>query len=85
MSLEMISFFMMDGNAKEAITYYEKILAAEVAFIQKNGDKVDHAVLKIGESQVMISDLISEIPYQKGNQVNICITTADRKQAEQIY
>jgi PhnB protein len=85
MSLEMIPFFMMDGNAKEAITYYEKILAAEVAFIQMNGDKVDHAVLKIGESQVMISDLISEIPYQKGNQVNICITTSDRKQAEQIY
>jgi PhnB protein len=85
MSLEMIPYFMMNGKAKEAITFYEKILDAKLVFIHMDGDKVDHAVLKIGESQVMISDLIEQITFQKGNQVNICITTTDRQRAEKIY
>ncbi len=81
----MIPYFIMNGKAKEAITFYETILDAKVVFIHMNGDKVDHAVLRIGESQVMISDFIEEIPFQRGNQVNICITTTDSQQAEKIY
>jgi PhnB protein len=50
---------MLNGNAKEAIAYYEKTLDAKVVFVHMDGEKVDHAVLKIGESQVMISDSIA--------------------------
>ncbi|MCH5585414.1 VOC family protein [Shimazuella sp. AN120528] len=85
MGLEMVPFVMLNGNAREAISFYQKTLDAEVLFIQADENRVDHSVLKIGESKVMISDRIPQLPHQTGTQVNICITIPDKKRAEQIY
>jgi PhnB protein len=85
MSFEMIPFFMMNGNAKEAIAYYQQVLDAKVVFIQENKNRVEHAVLNIGDSPIMLSDTIEQIPFQQGTQVNICITIDDRQRAEKVY
>ncbi|MFD0695970.1 VOC family protein [Paenibacillus sp. GCM10027628] len=100
MSLLLNPFIMLDGSAKEAIEFYEKSLSAKVLFKQTFGegpqspkfplsadekDRIAHSVLKIGESEMMVSDLMPGQTHQIGNQVNICITVNETEQAKQIY
>jgi PhnB protein len=90
----------MNGKAKEAIDYYQETLNAEVLFMQTLGEGpkdetarlkenelnlIAHSVLKIGETKIMIADVIPELPFEKGNQVSICITTNDVSLTRQLY
>jgi PhnB protein len=100
MTLRLTPYLVMDGNAKEAIQFYEKALDAKVLFNQTFGEmpenpefpipadakeRVAHAMLKVGESDLMFSDTFPGQPHQKGNQVTICITTNDKEKSKQIY
>ena len=100
MTLKLIPYFVMSGNAKEAIQFYEKALGAQVLFMQSFGempenpeyplpeeakDLVSHASIKIGETDLMFSDTFPGQPVQSGNQVTICITTDDADQARQMF
>jgi PhnB protein len=100
MSLQFNPYLMMNGNAKEAIQFYEKSLDAKVLFLQTVGDgpqnpespipeeekgRVAHSVLKVGESEIMVSDNIPGQPLQSGNQVTICISITEKEKAKQIY
>ncbi|HEY5587160.1 MAG TPA: VOC family protein [Ruminiclostridium sp.] len=101
MSLKLIPFIqIMDGRAKEAIKYYQEALNAKVVFMQTIGagpkeevskfkedqlGLIAHSVLKIGESEIMISDIIPGVPFQKGNQISICITSDDISISKQFY
>lgn len=100
MSLQSIPYILMNGRAKEAIEYYKESLNAKVVFQQTFGegpidelanlkeeekDLIAHSVLLIGESKIMIADIIPELPFKNGNQVSICITTSDIKEAKQLY
>jgi len=93
---QLVPFIMLDGNAKEAIEFYEKSLGAKVVFKQTFGegpqpvsegekDRIAHSVLKIGEAELMVSDtLIGQAP-QAGNRLNICIISSDAEQSRQLY
>ncbi|MGG0757129.1 VOC family protein [Brevibacillus laterosporus] len=100
MTLKLIPYLVMDGNAKEAIQFYEKALDAKVLFNQTFGempenpefplpanarDRVAHAMVKVGETDLMFSDTFPGQPHQKGNQVTICIATSDKEKSTQIY
>lgn len=100
MTLKLIPYLVMDGNAKEAIQFYEKALGAQVLFSQSFGempenpqfplpaevkDRVSHATVKIGETELMLSDTFPGQPHQSGNQVTICISTDDANQAKQMF
>lgn len=100
MSLNLIPYILMNGRAKEAIAYYEETLKAKVLFKQTFGEGpkdgtvnfkeeelnlIAHSILKIGENQIMIADIIPELPFQSGNQVSICITTSDIDEARELY
>jgi PhnB protein len=100
MTLRLTPYLMMDGNAKEAIQFYEKALDAKVLFLQTFGempenpefplpadakDRVAHAMLKVGETDLMLSDTFPGQPHQQGNQVTICISTNDMEKSKQIY
>lgn len=101
MSLKLISFIqIMDGRAKEAIGYYQEVLNAKVIFMQTLGqgpkdevskfkenqlDLIAHSVLKIGESEIMVADIFPGVPFQKGNQISICITSDDISITKQFY
>ncbi|MGD8189765.1 VOC family protein [Brevibacillus ginsengisoli] len=100
MTLRLIPYLMMNGNAKEAIQFYEQALGAKVLFQQSFGemppnpdfplpeaakDLVSHASLKIGESDLMFSDTFPGQTLQSGDQVTICITMNDANQAKQIF
>ncbi|UOF90373.1 VOC family protein [Fodinisporobacter ferrooxydans] len=100
MTLRLNPYLVMDGNAKEAIQFYEKALDAKVLFNQTFGEmpenpefplpedakeRVAHAMLKVGETDLMFSDTFPGQPHQKGNQVTICISTGDKEKSKQIY
>ncbi len=100
MTLRLIPYLVMNGNAKEAIQFYQKALEAQVLFSQSFGempenpefplpaeakDLVSHATIKIGETELMFSDTFPGQPHQSGNQVTICITTDDAEQARAFF
>ncbi|URJ48057.2 VOC family protein [Paenibacillus polymyxa] len=96
----MIPYITMDGNAKEAIEFYEEALDAQLLFIQTFGEmpenpdfpipaevkeRVGHATLKVGETELMFSDTFPGSPFSSGNQVSICITTDSVEQAQKMF
>jgi PhnB protein len=100
MTVRLIPYFVMDGNAKEAIQFYERALEAQVLFTQSFGempenpefplpaeakDRISHATIKIGESDVMLSDTFPGQPHQSGSQVTICITTDNADKSKQYF
>ncbi|MGQ7278981.1 VOC family protein [Brevibacillus thermoruber] len=100
MTLRLIPYLVMDGNAKEAIQFYEKALDAKVLFYQTFGempenpefplpeeakDRVSHAMVRVGESDLMFSDTFPGQPHQSGSQVTICISTNDKEKSKRIY
>jgi PhnB protein len=100
MTLKLIPYLVMDGNAKEAIEFYQKALNAEILFTQSFGEmpenpefplpedakeRVSHATIIVGETELMFSDTFPGQPHKSGNQVTICITTGDAERSRQIY
>lgn len=100
MAKRLIPYLMMDGNAKEAIQFYQTALGAQLLFSQTFGempenpefpmpaeakDRVAHATIKVGESELMFSDTFPSQPHNVGNQVTICITTNSPEEAKQLY
>lgn len=100
MALRMNPYLVMDGNAKEAIQFYEKALDAQVIMVQTFGempanpdfplpdsarDRISHALLKVGETDLMFSDTFPGQPVQSSNQVQVCIMTDQAEQAKRIY
>lgn len=100
MTMQLVPYFVMNGNAKEAIDFYQKALGAELFGIQTFGDMpanpdfplpdsakglVSHALLKVGESSLMLSDTFPGQSRQSGNQVTVCITINDSDKAKQIF
>lgn len=79
MTLRLNPYLIMDGNAKEAIQFYEKALDAQVVMVQTFGempanpdfplpesarDRVSHALLKVGETDLMFSDTFPGQPVE---------------------
>ncbi|MCC3381436.1 VOC family protein [Paenibacillus farraposensis] len=100
MSKRLIPYITMDGNAKEAIEFYEKALDAQQLFVQTFGEmpenpdfpipeevkgRIGHATLKVGETELMFSDTFPGSPFSSGNQVSICITTDSVEQAQKMF
>jgi PhnB protein len=100
MTLKLIPYLVMNGNAKEAIQFYEKALDAQLLFLQTFGEMpenpdfplpesakgfVGHAMLKVGETDLMLSDTFPGQPHQSGDQVTICISTKDVEKSTKIY
>jgi PhnB protein len=100
MTLRLTPYLVMDGDAQEAIQFYEKALDAKLLFKQTFGempenpeypmpadakDRISHAMLKVGDSDLMFSDTFPGQTVQKGKNVTICISTDSAEQAKQIF
>lgn len=100
MSTSLIPFLEMNGSANEAIDLYMKALDAKVVYMLRFGDLpsnpetplpeekknlVQYAVLKIGDSELQISDNVTGGNYQKGTQVTIVVQTPDQDQAARYF
>lgn len=96
MPVTITPYLMMNGNAKEAIQFYEQALGAEVLTIITYGDMPDspsedlkdliaHAKIKIEESALMFSDAPGPSTIASGNQVTICISTNDVEKSKRFF
>ncbi|MDT8861933.1 VOC family protein [Alkalihalobacillus sp. MEB130] len=96
----LLPYLVMDGNAKEAVEFYEKALKASVFGVQTFGEmpanpdyplpeeaknRVSHAMIKVGETDMMLSDTFPGTPHEKGNHVTICIMADTKEQAKEFY
>ncbi|SFS61058.1 VOC family protein [Marininema halotolerans] len=96
----VIPYIMMDGNAKEAILFYQKVLGAELlnqqtfkempenpefAIPEEAKERISHATLKIGESHLMFSDTFPGQSRTKGDQVTLCINSTDSSFSKKIF
>jgi PhnB protein len=100
MGIQVFPYLVMDGNAMEAINFYKEALGAEVLFSQtfaespedpefplpeEAKDRIMHATIKIGETEVMFSDTFPGQPHSTGSQVTLCITTSDAETSQQLF
>lgn len=95
MTMRLTPFLMMDGSAKEAIVFYEQSLDAKVLFMQTFGqgpesteetkDRIAHSVLRVGETELMVSDTLPGQTNQPGTLMSICITADDVAQSKHLF
>ncbi|GIO10103.1 VOC family protein [Brevibacillus reuszeri] len=100
MSLRLTPYVVLDGDTREAIAFYEKALDAKVVFVQtfadmpanpdfplpdEAKDRVAHASLKVGDSDLMFSDSFPGQSIPKGDQVTICIVSDDVEKSKRIF
>jgi PhnB protein len=99
-SILLNPYLIFDGNAKEAVSFYEKALGGKVVGIMTYGDlpadpdhpmpeevksRVMHAHLKVGDADLMFSDTYPGEPYQRGNAIQIAIRPQEPEVAESIF
>ncbi|WP_100399151.1 VOC family protein [Bacillus sp. FJAT-44742] len=100
MTMRLNPYLVMDGTGKEAIEFYEHALGAKVIGVQTFGempespefslpeeakDRIAHGLLKVGETDLMLSDTFPGQPHQAGNQVTICIVLSDKKRTNEVF
>lgn len=100
MSMRMNPYLVMNGNAREAVAFYQKALDATLVGLQTFGDMpsdpnhptpdamkdlVMHAMLKVGETDLMFSDTMPNMPHQPGNQVQVTLVTDSAATSQRIF
>lgn len=99
MTLKLTPYISLEGRAEEAIKFYVQAIGAEVLFMTTYGEMPDmpstftddmkslvaHAKLKVGESELMLSDAPGGAPLGNGKRVTICITTNDVEKSKRIF
>ncbi|MEJ8548573.1 VOC family protein [Brevibacillus borstelensis] len=99
MTVKLTPYVNMEGNAREAIQFYEQAIGAEVLSIITYGDMpempetftdelknlVAHAKLRVGEAELMFSDAPSGSSIPKGKQVTICLSTNDVETSKRFF
>jgi PhnB protein len=93
-------YLVLNGNGQEAVTFYENALDAQVLGVQTFGemsenpefpmpgdakDRILNAHLKVGNTDLMLSDTFPGHPYQIGEQVTVAITINDVKKSEEVF
>lgn len=100
MILRMNPYLVTNGDGQEAVRFYEQALNAKVVTVQTFGDmpadpnhpippgaenRVMHALLKVGETDLMISDTMPGMEHTVGNNVTIAIHMSDAATAKAVY
>lgn len=99
MTLKLTPYITLEGRVKEAISFYEQAIGAEVVSMVTYGDMPDipntftddqrslvaHAKLKVGVTELMLSDAPGGSPIENGKQVTLCITSNDVETSKRIY
>lgn len=99
MTVKLTPYLNMEGNAREAIQFYKHAIGAEVLSIITYGDMpempntfsndaknlVAHAKLRVGETELMLSDAPSGSSIPQGKQVTICISSNNVEQSKRFF
>lgn len=96
--MRMNPYLVTNGNGREAVSFYEQALGADVLTMSTFGemhgnddvpeeakDRIMHAHLKVGESELMISDTFPGQEHQTGNHVTIALHVNDAATAKRVF
>jgi PhnB protein len=93
-------YLRMNGNGQEAVNFYENALNAEVLGIQTFGEmpenpefplpeeaknRIMHAMLRVGDTSLMLSDNFPGEPYQLGTQVDVALILNNVNQSKAAF
>lgn len=85
------------GNCREVLDFYQSAIGAEIVFVQTVGDspmkemgpadKIMHATIKFGESNLMMSDDMQpeDAERPKAGNVSLALGVGDKSKAEQYF
>lgn len=100
MILGIHPYLVLNGNGQEAVKFYEDAIDAKVVSVQTFGDLPDNpeyptppeaknrvlnAHLKIGNSDLMLSDTFPGQPYPIGDQVTIAIIINSVEKTKEVF
>jgi len=100
MVLGIYPYLVMNGNGQEAVKFYEKALDAKVIGVQTFGempgnpefptpieaiDRVMNAHLKVGDTDLMLSDTFPGQTYQIGSQVTVAISIDSVEESKEMF
>jgi len=92
----IIPYLNFNGNAKEALAFYEKALNGKVAYSQTFADanmvqdesmkdKILHAVFEAGNLKFMVSDCPPGVSVKEGDQVSLSLNFHDLDSIEKTF
>lgn len=87
---EAIGFYKQHLGAKEMmrVTYQQMAeRAGSMQLTEENKDYISHSILQIGSTKVMIAEETMDPgeKYTAGNQISLCIQSADLEEIRQFY
>ena len=95
--MTVLTYLFLDGRAEEALDFYKKAVGAEVTMLMKfkespdkshmppgGDDKVMHAVFKVGDTPIMISDGMNK-GSPKFDGFALSISAKDVPQAQKYF
>lgn len=87
---EAITFYKKHLHAKEQFKItYEEMAERDSSLLvtEENKQFISHSVLTIGKTKVMIAEESMDLgrPFQIGNNLSLCIQSADLQQIQQFY
>lgn len=100
MILGMHPYLVLNGNGQEAVRFYENALDAKVLNVQKFGDMpgnpeeptpdavkelILNAHLKVGDTDLMLSDTFPGQEYSIGTNVTIALMPNDIEKTKEVF
>lgn len=100
MTYKATPFILLDGQAREAIRFYESALGAQVVLVKTYGEapdaddqglsaeareRVTHSVLVFGGAELYVADCLPGEPAHAGPRVQICVTAPDVAASTRIF
>lgn len=100
MELTITPYLMLDGGAQEAIHFYQKLFGAEIIGLEylkdwpgemgievtpENEERVMHAHLKIGSSEIMLADYLPSQTPKPGSSINLMILVKEEETAKKLF
>jgi PhnB protein len=92
---EIVTYLTFDGNCREAMTFYQECLSAELhlmPFSEMPGDypraakdRIMHARLNKGKMALMASDTMPEMPLHQGNNFSISIQCETAHEIDSLF
>ncbi|GLX70258.1 VOC family protein [Paenibacillus glycanilyticus] len=92
-------YLILNGDGQEAVAFYEHAFHTKALIVQRFGDmpeenanlsdeeknRIVHAHLKVGATDLMISDTFTGLPYQIGDQTTLSIFISDVETTREVF
>lgn len=92
---EINTYLAFDGNCREAMTFYQECLGAELQVMPfseapcnippEAKDRVMHARLAKGPAVLMASDTMPGMPFQQGSNFSVSLNCESLQETERIF